>query len=139
MIWKTPISLEEINRRSENTAASYLNVIFTEIGDNYLVASIPVNDTTKQPLGILHGGISVFLAETVGSCAANFCVDQKTHYCVGLDINANHIKAVKSGVVSAKASPIHLGRSTQVWEINITNDAKERINISRLTMAVMMR
>ena len=114
MIWKTPISIEDINARSMNTAASYLRVRFTEIGDNYLIATIPVNETTQQPIGILHGGISVFLAETVGSCAANYCVDQKTHYCVGLDINANHIKSVRSGIVYAKATPIHIGKSTRM-------------------------
>ena len=92
-----------------------------------------------QPLGLLHGGISVALAETVGSSAANYCIDQEKYYCVGLDINANHMKSAKTGIVTAVAKPLHLGRSTQVWEIKIVNDNQMLVCISRLTIAVITK
>ena len=100
---------------------------------------MPVDARTVQPFGILHGGASVLLAETVGSCAANLCVDEERSYCVGLDINANHGRGAKSGWVTATARPFHLGRTTQVWEIRIVDDAGQLVCISRLTMAVVDR
>lgn len=139
MIWKTPITLESLNKRSENTAASHLDIVFSEVGDDFLTATMPINNKTVQPLGLLHGGISAALAETVGSSAANYSVDQNKQYCVGLDINANHIRAVKSGFVSATAKALHLGSSTQVWEIRITDETNKLICIARLTMAVIIR
>lgn len=139
MIWKTAITLNDLNNRSLNTAASHLGIVFSEIGDDFLAATMPVSNHTMQPLGLLHGGISVALAETVGSSAANYCIDQEKHYCVGLDINANHMKPAKTGIVTAVAKPLHLGRSTQVWEIKIVNDNQMLVCISRLTMAVITK
>lgn len=117
--------------------ATNLGIVFTEVGNDYLIAKMPVDAKTKQPLGILNGGASCALAETIGSTAANYCVDQQDTYCVGLDLNANHLKSVRNGWVWAKAKPIHLGKKTQVWEIMIRNDADDLICISRLTMMVM--
>ena len=139
MIWQTPITIDDLNQRSENTAASHLGILFSEIGDDFLAATMPINNNTMQPLGLLHGGISAALAETVGSSAANYCIDQAKQYCVGLDINANHIRAVKGGLVTAIAKPLHLGRSTQVWEIKIISEDHKLICISRLTMAVITK
>lgn len=139
MIWQTPITIDDLNQRSENTAASHLGILFSEIGDDFLAATMPINNKTMQPLGLLHGGISAALAETVGSSAANYCIDQTKQYCVGLDINANHIRAIKGGLVTAIAKPLHLGRSTQVWEIKITSEDNKLACISRLTMAVITK
>ncbi len=139
MIWKTAITLNDLNNRSLNTAASHLGIVFSEIGDDFLAATMPVNNHTMQPLGLLHGGISVALAETVGSSAANYCIDQEKYYCVGLDINANHMRSAKTGIVTAVAKPLHLGRSTQVWEIKIVNDNQMLVCISRLTIAVITK
>ena len=138
-IWQTPLDLAEANRRNQQTMAEQLGIEFTEIGDDFLVARMPVDQRTKQPIGIMHGGASCVLAETVGSTAANYCVDIKTHYCVGLDINTNHIKAMREGVVIGTARPLHLGRSTQVWSIEIKNTAGQLVSITRLTMAVLQR
>ena len=139
-IWITPLSLEEINKRARNTLSDHLGIEFVAVGDDHLSASMPVDHRTCQPMGILHGGASCALAETVGSAAANYCVDQSQKVCVGLDINANHLRSVRSGsFVTAVAKPIHLGKSTQVWEIKIYNESKQLISVSRLTMAIMSR
>ncbi|MCG3722046.1 hotdog fold thioesterase [Vibrio cincinnatiensis] len=134
-IWKKSISLESLNATSKNTLMEHLNIIYTEITDTTISATMPVCSFTHQPLGMLHGGASVVLAETLGSIAANFCVDE-TRYCVGLDINANHIRAVREGMVIGTARPIHLGVSTQVWQIEITDERERLVCTSRLTMAV---
>lgn len=136
-IWKTPISLEIIQKRGANTLMTHMGIEFTDVGEDYLIAKMPVDDRTRQPLGIMHGGASCVLAETVGSVAANFAVDQITHYCVGLDINTNHIRSVKSGFVYGTAKPYHLGRSTQVWSIEVRDEQHRLVSINRLTMAVM--
>lgn len=138
-IWQMEITLPIIDSRNKNTMIDYLEIKFTEIGDDFLVARMPVNEKTKQPLGIMHGGASCVLAETVGSVAANFCVDQTQHYCVGLDINTNHIRAVKNGYVIGIAKPFHLGKSTQVWGIDIRDEQSNLISVNRLTMAVMQK
>ena len=138
-IWKTPIDLDTINQRSIDTLAAHCGVVFTKIGDDYLVATMPIDHRTKQPMGIMHGGASCMLAETIGSTAANFCVDIKKQYCVGLDINTNHIRSIRSGLVTATTKPLHLGRSTQVWSIEIINEKQQLISINRLTMAVLNR
>jgi 1,4-dihydroxy-2-naphthoyl-CoA hydrolase len=138
-IWKTEIDLETANHRSKGTLCEYLNITFIELGKNFLIASMPISDIVKQPLGIMHGGASCILAETVGSTAGNFCVDLQQLCCVGLDINTNHIKAIRSGTVYAKATPLHLGRSTQVWHIPIEDANQKLISISRLTLAVIKR
>jgi len=115
----------------------HLGIEFTRIGDDFIEAKMPVDARTHQPLGLLHGGASVTLAETLGSVAATCCVDQLTQYCVGLDINANHIKSVRTGFVLGITRPIHIGKKTHVWEVRITNEQQELICISRITMAVI--
>ncbi len=134
-IWKKPISLERLNATSKNTMMEHLNIIYTEITENTISATMPVCSYTHQPLGMLHGGASVVLAETLGSIAGNFAVDE-TRYCVGLDINANHLRAMRQGQVIGTAKPIHIGISTQVWQIDITDEQGRLVCVSRLTLAV---
>ena len=136
-IWKIPFDIQKATERSKNTMVSHLGIEFAEVGDDYVCARMPVDNRTRQPIGIMHGGASCVLAETVGSIAANFCVDPREFYCVGLDINTNHIRSVRSGYVIATAKPFHLGRSTQVWEIKIVNEQEHLVSVSRLTMAVL--
>lgn len=138
-IWQIEISLALIKARSKGTMVEHLGIEFTEIGDDFLIARMPVDARTKQPLGIMHGGASCVLAETVGSTAANFCVDQSQLYCVGLDINTNHIRSAREGWVIGIAKPYHLGKSTQVWGIEIKNEEQKLISVNRLTMAVLAR
>lgn len=138
-IWKEPIDIESAQARADNTLLSHLGILFTEVGDNYLKATMPVDHRTHQPLGIMHGGASCVLAESVGSTAANYCVDQRTHYCVGLDINTNHIRSIRSGLVIATAFPYHLGKTTQVWHIDIKDEQDRLISVNRLTMAVLSK
>ncbi len=130
-------SLKDLNDYCKNTIAEFLGIEFVEIGKDYLVAKMPVNSRTHQPLGMLQGGASCVLAEQTGSMAANLFLDRKTQVALGLDINANHVKSVKEGYVYGKASPIHIGTKTQVWEIRITNESGELISIARLTMMVI--
>ena len=137
-IWFKEMSIVELNRRGENTMADYLGIQFTEVGDDFLTATMPVNERTKQPIGILHGGANVVLAETVASTAANAVVDPAFFYCVGLEINANHIRSVREGLITGIARPAHLGRSTQVWFIDLYNDADQLTCTSRMTASVMM-
>jgi uncharacterized protein (TIGR00369 family) len=139
MIWKTKLDLDAANKRSEGTMASHLGIEFIEMGDDFLKAKMPVDHRTKQPIGIMNGGASCALAETVGSTAANFCVDLSKQYCVGLDINTNHIRSAREGYVIAIAKPFHIGKKTQVWSINIENEQGELISVNRLTMMVMDR
>ncbi|GAK86236.1 uncharacterized protein JCM19238_3826 [Vibrio ponticus] len=134
-IWKRDINLERLNQTSHNTLIDHLQIKYSEVGDDYICATMPVCHFTHQPLGMLHGGASVVLAETLGSVAANFCVEEDS-YCVGLDINANHVRAMRSGTVTGKATPIHLGVSTQVWQINISDERDRLVCTSRLTIAV---
>ena len=134
-IWKRRIDLSEINKNMENTMASHLGIIITKVNENTLEGEMSVESFLKQPYGILHGGASVAFAETLGSLASNLCIenDQAT---VGLDINANHISSVKKGLIIGITSPIHVGRSTHVWEIRMY--CENKINcISRLTMAIL--
>jgi 1,4-dihydroxy-2-naphthoyl-CoA hydrolase len=137
-IWKKQITLGELQSWCPGTAAASLGIEFTEIGEDSLSARMPVDERTKQPFGVLHGGASVLLAETIGSCAANLCVEGDA-YCVGLDINANHMRPVASGWVTGTAKPFHIGRATQVWEIRIVNEQGQLVCVSRLTMAVTNR
>ena len=139
MIFKENLSLDFLNEWSKNTMVDHLGIRFTAKGDDYLAATMPVNEKTKQPLGLLHGGANVVLAETLGSVAASLTVDQKTQYCVGLEINANHLKAVKEGEVKGIVKPIHLGKKTQVWEIKIYTQADQLSCISRITMAILTK
>ncbi len=136
-IFNPGLTLESLNKLSVNTMVSHLGIEFTRIGDDFIEAKMPVDSRTQQPMGLLHGGASVTLAETLGSVAATCCVDNQTQYCVGLDINANHIKSAKSGYVLGVTRPVHIGKRTQVWEIKIRNEKEELICISRITMAVI--
>ena len=136
-IWKKEISIEELTRSHANTAVATLGVEFLEIGPDFVRGRVPVDERTRQPYGILHGGVSVVLAETLGSCGAHYSAPEG-HRAVGLDINANHIRATTSGWVTGIARPVHRGRSTQVWQIDLTNDAGELTCVSRLTMAVLI-
>lgn len=138
-IWFKETSIELLNKRGKNTMVEFLNIQFTEVGDDYLVATMPVTDRVRQPSGILHGGANVALAETVASTAANTVVDIDNFYCVGLEINANHIRSVRTGIVTAKASAVHLGRTTQIWQINIFNQEQKITCISRMTASVLSR
>jgi len=135
-IWKKPISLEACNQTSENTAVTHLGIEFTQIGDDYLRGRVPVDERTRQPFGLLHGGVSVVLAETLGSIGA-FYASPEGHRGVGLDINANHLRAATSGWVTGTARPVHIGRTTQVWAIEMVNDAGELTCVSRITMAML--
>ncbi|WP_143961689.1 hotdog fold thioesterase [Litoribacter populi] len=137
MIFPQNLQLETLNQMGKNTMVEHLGIEFTEIGDNHLAATMPVDHRTKQPMGLLHGGANVVLAETIGSVAGNFALDGEKQYCVGLDINANHLKAVKSGLVKGIAIPIKLGGKIQVWEIKIYNQKEEMTCICRLTLAVL--
>ena len=138
-IWKTELDIFIANERGKNTMAEYLGIEFIEAGDDFLVAKMPVDHRTKQPVGIMHGGASCVLAETVGSTAVNFCVDSQSQYCVGLDINTNHIKPMREGFVIATAKPFHLGKTTQVWGIDIKDERGNRVSVTRLTMVVLNR
>ena len=135
-IWKQAISLERLPASAVNTAISHLGIEFLEVGDDFIRARVPVDARTVQPYGLLHGGVSVVLAETLGSCGAAYAAPEG-HQVVGLDINANHIKGATSGWVTGITRPIHIGRSTQVWQIDMHNDAGELSCVSRITMAVL--
>lgn len=134
-IWKSSLTIKDIQKRCENTLVSHLGIVFTEKGDNYLMAEMPIESHHKQYTNILHGGASAVLAETLGSAAAFCAVDPKTHTCVGLDLNINHLKPVHGGKLVAKATPNHIGRTTQVWTIEIKDTEDRLIAISRLTVA----
>ncbi|HEX4299296.1 MAG TPA: hotdog fold thioesterase [Gammaproteobacteria bacterium] len=138
-IWFKPFSVEDLNAYQQQTLVSHLGIRYTEVGDDFLSASMPVDQRTKQPAGILHGGASVALAETLGSTGANLVVDRDTLLCVGLEINANHVRAMREGEVKGTARPLHLGGTTQVWEIKISDSQDRLVCISRITMAVLDR
>ncbi|MEH6497962.1 MAG: hotdog fold thioesterase [Pseudoalteromonas distincta] len=135
-IWYQKVDLAELNKPGEHIN-SLLDIRFEDYGDDWISASMPVDARTHQPYGILHGGASVVLAESLGSTASYLCIDNGRFYCVGLEVNANHLKAVRSGRVMALARPIHLGRTTHVWDIRLHNDADQLTCIARLTMAVV--
>jgi len=136
-IWKQPISVELLTRNNANSAVTHLGIEFLEVGDDFIRARVPVDERTRQPYGLLHGGVSVVLAETLGSCGAAFAAPEG-HRTVGLDINANHLKGVTSGWVIGTTRPVHIGRSTQVWAIELTNEAGELTCVSRITMAMLV-
>lgn len=137
MIFPPDLSLDSLNQMGKNTMTDFLDIRFTQIGEDFLEATMPVTDKTKQPLGLLHGGANVVLAETLGSVAASLTVDTSRQHCVGLEINANHLKSVRDGLVRGVTKPIHLGKKTQVWEIKIYNGQDELTCISRITMAII--
>lgn len=137
-IWKTPISLEKLTEAHRETAVDRLGIEFTEVGDDYLIARVPVDERTKQPVGLLHGGVSVVLAETIGSCGATYS-SPPDQIAVGLEINANHIRSATQGWVTGIGRAVHLGRTTQVWEIKMTNEQDKLTCISRITVAILDR
>jgi len=135
-IWKQPISVELLTASNANCAVTHLGIEFLEVGDDFIRARVPVDQRTVQPYGLLHGGVSVVLAETLGSCGAAYTAPAG-HRAVGLDINANHLRGTTSGWVTGITRPVHMGRSTQVWQIEMTNDAGELTCVSRITMAML--
>ena len=136
-IWFHRPDVEALNRLHQNTAVERLGIVITEVGHDFLRGTMPVDARTVQPIGLLHGGASVLLAETLGSAAAISCVDPSTSYCVGLDISANHVRSAKSGMVTGTARPFHLGRTSHVWDIHITDDTERFICVARLTTLVV--
>lgn len=137
MIWFAKFSPEQLNDRPKNHMGAFLDIRFTAIADDALTATMPVDERTHQPAGILHGGASVVLAETLGSVASYMCIDPEKYQAVGLEVNANHLRPVKSGLVTGICKPLHIGAKTHVWEIKIYND-KGKINcVSRLTVAII--
>lgn len=135
-IWKTEKSADELQTFARNTLIDHLGIKITEIGPDYISASMPVDCRTHQPMGLLHGGASVVLAETLGSVAAQLAAEPGQK-CVGLEINANHLAGIRTGYVYGTASPVHIGRSTQVWDIRIVDEKENAICVSRLTVAVL--
>ena len=135
-IWQKPISIEFLTENARDTAISHLGIEFTEIGDDFLRARVPVDTRTVQPYGLLHGGVSVLLAETLGATGAYYASPEGQR-AVALDSNANHLRGAMGGWVTGTARPVHRGRTTQVWQIEMTNDAGELTCVSRLTMQVL--
>lgn len=138
-IWKVQATPEQLMQRSRSTLAEHLGIRVTEVGPDFLRATMPVSAHTHQPQGILHGGASVALAETVGSLAANLCVDTTKYVCVGQEINANHLRPVASGLVTGTARPFHVGGRSQVWGIEIRDENDKLVCVSRITLAVVER
>ncbi len=139
-IWFQPkINLSQINLLNQSTMGEHLGMQFTSIGDDFICGTMPVDHRTQQPYGILHGGASVALAETLGSVASALVVDTNRFLCVGLEINANHIKSVRKGLVTGTCMPIHIGKSTHVWDIRICDEDQKLVCISRLTVAILAK
>jgi|SRR3954468_19676709 len=138
-IWYSHPTLEKINWIKPNTLAESLDINITEIGNDYLAGTMPVDNRTKQPFGLLHGGASVALAETLGSIASLLVINQDLFIGVGIEINANHVKAVTQGLVTGICKPLHIRGKTHVWEIKIYNEAKEMICVSRFTCAIVSK
>ncbi|WP_321863040.1 hotdog fold thioesterase [Pseudomonas paraveronii] len=136
-LWRTQPDIEQLNAQQKNTIGELLDIRFESFDEESLTASMVVDHRTHQPYGLLHGGASVVLAESVGSVAAYLCIDTSKFYCVGLEVNANHLRGVRSGRVTAVAKAIHIGRTTQVWDIRLTNDDGKSSCVSRLTVAVV--
>jgi 1,4-dihydroxy-2-naphthoyl-CoA hydrolase len=140
MIWfDKELSIEKLKPLGLNTMAAHLGIQWTEVGENYLKAKMPVDHRTTQPYGLLHGGASCVLAETIGSVASAMVVDHSLFYCVGLEINANHVRGIKEGFVTGVALPLHLGHTTHVWDIKIYDEKEKLICVSRLTVAILKR
>lgn len=131
------ITPEALNQMSRDNMLAHLGIEFTDVAQDSLTARMPVDHRTRQPMGLLHGGASVALAESLGSVASYLLVDSQKYACVGLEINANHLKGVREGFVYGKVRPLHVGRRTHVWEIRVTNEQQHLVCISRLTVAVI--
>jgi 1,4-dihydroxy-2-naphthoyl-CoA hydrolase len=137
-LWKTKPSLAQINDTGRNTLVEHLDIEFVEVGDDYIKATMPVDHRTHMPLGMLHGGASVALAETLGSVGSFMCLeDLSKEHCVGLEINANHLRPVRDGLVTGIARPIHIGKTTHVWDIVIVDEEEHPVCVSRITLAVV--
>lgn len=137
MAFRNPVDIDALNARARGSLVEHLGIVVTEAGDDWLRGTMPVDARTRQPYGLLHGGASVALAETLGSMAGGLCVDMTREAVVGLEINANHLRAVREGTVTGTARALHVGRSTHVWEIRIENEAGKPVCISRITLAVI--
>lgn len=137
-IWHTPFPVDEVNRKAQGCANGLLGIEILEAGDDYLKGRMPVDERTRQPAGVLHGGVSVVLAETLASWAAAYAVDPEKFHCVGQEINANHVRAVSAGWVYGVARPLHAGRTSQVWDVRISDEAGKLVCVSRVTMAVLV-
>jgi len=138
-IWHTPPTLETLQTLLNNDAAGHLGLEFTEVGKDFLRAKLPVNERTTQAFGLLNGGVSCVVSESMGSVGANFCVDQETHYCVGVDINASHLRSVRSGFVYAETRALRIGRRAHFWETRLSDEHGNLVCVSRLTTAVVER
>ncbi len=138
-IWDKDVNLEDLRKRGKGTLVEHVGIEFLEVGHDYIRARMPVDHRTVQPFGVLHGGASVVLAETLGSVAANICVDSSKKKCFGLEINANHVYPASSGFVYGIVRPVHIGKTTHVWEIKITDEKEKLVCVSRITMAVLER
>lgn len=140
MIWFNPsLTIEDLAAMGDGNMAEHLGMKFTEVGPAYLKGTLPVDHRTKQPYGLLHGGASCVLAETLGSVASALVVDPQKFICVGLEINANHVRSARSGIVTGTCTPIHLGASTHVWDIKIHDEREKLICVSRLTVAILKK
>ena len=139
-IWfKHDLSIEDLQPLGKGTMAEHIGIEWVEVGEDFLSARMPVDHRTNQPYGLLHGGASVALAETLGSIAAAMVVDHEKFFCVGLEINANHIRSARQGYVTGKTTPIHIGKGTHVWEIRLHDEMNKLICISRITVAILKR
>jgi 1,4-dihydroxy-2-naphthoyl-CoA hydrolase len=139
MIWKKETTLEHLNRICQKTAIEHMGILFTEIGLDFLKATMPVDHRTIQPAGLLHGGAFVLLAESLGGLASSLCLDQAADLPVGIEINANHVKSARSGVVTGTVRPIHLGKQIHLWEIRIENEKNQLCSIARLTNQIISK
>jgi 1,4-dihydroxy-2-naphthoyl-CoA hydrolase len=140
MIWfDKELSVEKLRPLGPNTMAAHIGIEWTEVGEDFIRAKMPVDNRTNQPYGLLHGGASCVLAETLGSVASAMVIDHSKFYCVGIEINANHIRGVREGYVTGIVTPLHLGSTTHVWDIKIYNEKEKLVCVSRLTVAILMR
>lgn len=138
-IWKTDFDLHDLARCTADCSLSHLGIEFTAFGPDWLAAQMPVDARTKQPFGLLHGGASVFLAESLGSVASQLCIDPLLQNCVSLDINANHLRSVREGFVRGVARPLLIGQTTHAWEIRISDDQDRLVCVSRMTIAIFSK
>ena len=140
MIWfDKQLTVEKLRPLGPNTMAAHIGIEWVEVGENFIKAKMPVDHRTNQPYGLLHGGASCVLAETIGSVASAMVIDHSKFYCVGLEINANHVRGVRAGFVTGIASPLHLGNTTHVWDIRIYDEKEKLVCVSRLTVAILTR
>lgn len=138
-IWQRQLTVKELNNMAQNCMEEHLGIEIVELGSDYISATMPVDHRTRQPFGLLHGGASVALAESLGSLASTLCIDQNEKVAVGIEVNANHIKQVREGLVKGTVRPLHLGNKIHVWEIRIVNSAEKLVCICRLTVAIIKK